>query len=71
MDRQVLADQDNEVKPFLFQWDDSKQNWKEKEKLYKHDTIGLQKVEYPLWITVCELEDELSQYLIALTEEGF
>jgi hypothetical protein len=59
----------NEIKPKLFQWEESRV---ESDKQFKHDTIGTGKEEYPLWLSVVDLQDDVggTQYLVCFTEEG-
>jgi hypothetical protein len=57
----------NEIKPYLFQWEESHV---ENDKQFKHDTIGTGKEEYPLWLSVVDLVETVTQYLVCFTEEG-
>lgn len=62
-------------KPFLYKWEQTSHigPLAESEKVFKHDTIGTEREEYPLWISVVDLEDNSgsgTQYLVCVTEEG-
>jgi hypothetical protein len=71
LDKQKLRtsrpDSATEPKPTFFQWEDSRVDTP---KQFKHDTIGTGKDDYPLWLSVVDLSDDATQYLVCFTEEG-